>query len=132
MNDYATAGTFGGRFQEGTRYTNTTAQIIYVNQGDAYDGVANAPIVWSVSKDYSGATSISIDIEHRVTGATLLTHTVEYVDATTLRLTLSSSDTAFSALTTDADFGVHPYRVTADYSGEKQSVVRGAATIRRS
>lgn len=132
MSDYATAGTFGARFQEADRYTNTTANIIYVNQGDAYDDTANNAIAWEVSKDYSGADSLTLVIEHRVTGAVLLSHAVTYIDATTLKAYLSSSDTAFSTLTTDADFGVHPYRVEADYSGEVQTVVRGAVTIRQS
>ena len=132
LSDYATAGTFGGRFQEADRYTNTTANIIYVNQGDAYDDTANNAIAWAVAKDYSGADSLTLVIEHRVTGAVLLSHAVTYIDATTLKAYLSSSDTAFSTLTTDADFGVHPYRVEADYSGEVQSAVRGAVTIRQS
>jgi hypothetical protein len=132
LTDYATAGTFGARFQEAERYTNTTANIIYVNQGDAYDDTANNAIAWEVSKDYSGADSLTLVIEHRVTGAVLLSHAVTYIDATTLKAYLSSSDTAFSTLTTDADFGVHPYRVEADYSGEVQSAVRGAVTIRQS
>lgn len=132
LTDYATAGTFGARFQEGRRYSNTTAQIIYINQGDAYDDTANNAITWAVSKDYSSADSLTITIEHRVTGATILSHAVTYTDATTLKLFLSTADTAFSTLTTDADFGVHPYRITADFAGEKQSVVRGAATIRAS
>ena len=132
LSDYATAGTFGGRFQEADRYTNTTANIIYVNQGDAYDDTANNAIAWAVAKDYSGADSLTLVIEHRVTDAVLLSHAVTYIDATTLKAYLSSSDTAFSTLTTDADFGVHPYRVEADYSGEVQSAVRGAVTIRQS
>jgi len=131
LSDYAVSGTFGARFQEADRYTNTTANIIYVNQGDAYDDTANNAIVWLVSKDYSAADSLTLIIEHRVTGSVLLTHAVTYIDATTLKAYLSSSDTAFSTLTTDADFGVHPYRVEADYSGEVQTVVRGAVTIRK-
>lgn len=132
LRDYPTAGTFGARFQEADRYTNTTANIIYVNQGDAYDDTANNAIAFAVSKDYSGADSLTITVEHRVTGATILTHAVTYTDATTLKLFLTSSDTAFATLTTDADFGVHPYRVVADYAGEDQTAVRGVMTIRKS
>jgi hypothetical protein len=131
LSDYAVSGTFGARFQEADRYTNTTAQIRYVTQGDAYDDTANNAIEWSVAKDYSGASSITLTIEHRVTGATLLTHTVTYIDASTLKAYLSSSDTAFSQLTTDADFGVHPYTVVASYSGELETIVNGAISIKQ-
>ena len=132
LSDYAVSGTFGARFQEADRYTNTTAQIRYVTQGDAYDDTANNAIEWSVAKDYSGASSITLTIEHRVTGATLLTHAVTYIDASTLKAYLSSSDTAFSQLTTDADFGVHPYTVVASYSGELETIVNGAISIKQS
>lgn len=132
LQDYTVAGSFGARFQEADRYTNTTAQIKYVNQGDAYDSVANPALQWAVTKDFAGATSITLYVEHRVTGVNLLTHAVTYTDATTLNAYLSSSDTAFSALTTDADFGVHPYWIVADYSGELQTVVKGAMSIQKS
>jgi hypothetical protein len=132
LTDYTVAGSFGARFQESDRYTNTTAQIKYVNQGDAYDDVANPSIQWAVTKDYAGAASIQLYVEHRVTGTNLLTHAITYVDETTLKATLSSSDTAFSDLTTDADFGVHPYWIVANYNGELQTVVKGAMSIQKS
>lgn len=130
LSDYATAGTFGGRFQEGTRFTNTDANIIYLNRGDSYDNTANPMITWPVTKDYTGYTVV-LDITHRVTGASLLSKTIEVQNSTTLRASLSSTDTAFTALTTDADFGAHNYIITATSGGSVDSAVIGAAVIRK-
>lgn len=130
LSDYQVAGSFGARFQEGTRFTNTDANIIYLNQGDSYDNTANPMITWAVTKDYTGYTVV-LEITHRVTGATLLSKTIEVFDSTTLRASLSSTDTAFTALTTDADFGAHSYVITATSGSSVDSAVLGAAVIRK-
>jgi len=131
LSDHQVAGTFGARFQEARRYTNTDAEIRYVVQGDAYDDVANDAIEWAVTTDYSGASSLTLKVYHRVTDELLLSHAVTYVDATTLKAYLSGDDTAFASLTTTADFGVHPYRVVAEVGGETDTVVIGVMSITR-
>ena len=130
LADYATSGTFGGRFQEGDRYTNTSANIIYLNQGDSYDGEANPVLSWNVTKDYTSYT-LQLEITHRVTGTVLLTKAMTALDETTIQASLSSTDTAFADLTTDADFGSHRYVITATSGSSIDSAVIGAVVIRK-
>ena len=130
LSDYATPGTFGARFQEAARYTNTDANIIYVTRGDSYDGTANAQLSFAVTKDYSGWTG-TITVRHRVTDAVLLTASVTVESATELRVSLSTSDTAFALLTTDADFGPHPYDIEMVSGASEQSAVQGVMVVRK-
>lgn len=130
LSDYATPGTFGARFQEAARYTNTDANIIYVTRGDSYDGTANAQLSFAVTKDYSGWTG-TMTVRHRVTDAVLLTASVTVESATELRVSLSTSDTAFALLTTDADFGPHPYDIEMVSGASEQSAIQGVMVIRK-
>lgn len=127
--DYATPGTFGARFQEADRYTNTTANIRYITQGNSYDGTANPEISWAVSKDYTGYDSVVLEIIHRVTGTVLLNKTIAATDATTIKASLSAADTAFTDLTTPEDFGPHRYIITATSGSSVDSAVIGAVVI---
>ena len=126
--DYATPGSFGARFQEADRYTNTSANIRYINQGDSYDGEANPVLSWSVTKDYT-AYSLTLEITHRVTGAVLLSKAIAATDSTTIQASLSSTDTAFTDLTTAADFGAHRYLIKATLGSSVDSAVIGAVVI---
>lgn len=126
--DYATPGTFGARFQEADRYTNTSANIRYVNQGDSYDGTSNPVLTWTVSKDYTAFT-VTLEVIHRVTGATLLSKTISAIDETTIQAPLTATDTAFSDLTTPADFGAHRYIIKATLGSSVDSAVIGAMII---
>jgi len=130
LSDYATPGTFGARFQEAARYTNTDANIIYVTRGDSYDGTANAQLSFAVSKDYSGWTG-TMTVRHRVTDAVLMTASVTVESATELRVSLLTSDTAFALLTTDADFGPHPYDIEMVSGASEQSAIQGVMVIRK-
>ena len=126
--DYATPGTFGARFQEADRYTNTTANIRYITQGNSYDGTANPEISWAVSKDYT-AYDVVLQIIHRVTGTVLLNKAISATDATTIKASLSATDTAFTNLTTPEDFGPHRYIITATSGSSVDSAVIGAVVI---
>ena len=130
LSSYNTPGTFGARFQTGQRFVNTTANIRYVTKGNSYDGVANPVLEWEVTKDYTSYTA-TIEVTHRVTNEVLLSKSVTVVDETTLQLSLSSTDTAFSELTTDADFGPHPYAITATSGSSVDTAVSGAMVIRK-
>lgn len=126
--DYATPGSFGARFQEADRYTNTSANIRYINQGDSYDGEANPVLSWSVTKDYT-SYSLTMEITHRVTGEVLLSKAIAATDSTTIEASLSSTDTAFADLTTAADFGAHRYLIKATLGSSVDSAVIGAVVI---
>lgn len=126
--DYATPGSFGARFQEADRYTNTSANIRYINQGDSYDGEANPVLSWSVTKDYT-SYSLTLEITHRVTGQVLLSKAIAATDSTTIEASLSSTDTAFADLTTAADFGAHRYLIKATLGSSVDSAVIGAVVI---
>lgn len=128
LTDYTTPGTFGARFQEATRYTNTSANIRYVVRGDSYDGTANAALSWAVTKDFSGFTG-TMTIRHRITDAVLLSASVTVQSATELQVSLTTSDTAFALLTTDADFGPHPYDLEMVSGSSEQSAVRGVVVV---
>ena len=129
MSDYTVAGTFGARLQEGTRYTNTSITFIYIQQGDSYDDLGNAKLQWTVTKDYTVGWSGNITIRHRVTGVQIMQAAITVVDATTIKATLTSTDTAFTGLTTDADFGVHPYEIQLTNASVVDTVVNGVAEI---
>lgn len=131
LSDYTVAGTFGARLQEGTRYTNTSITFIYLQQGDSYDDLGNAKLQWTVTKDYTVGWSGNITIKHRVTGVTIMQKAIEIADATTLKATLSASDTAFATLTTDEDFGVHPYEVQLTNASVVDTVITGVAELRK-
>jgi hypothetical protein len=126
--DYATPGSFGARFQEADRYTNTGANIRYINQGDSYDGEANPVLSWSVTKDYT-SYSLTLEITHRVTGEVLLSKAIAATNSTTIEASLSSTDTAFTDLTTAADFGAHRYLIKATLGSSVDSAVIGAVVI---
>ena len=129
LSDYTVAGTFGARLQEGTRYTNTSITFIYIQQGDSYDDLGNAKLQWTVTKDYTVGWSGNITIRHRVTGVQIMQAAITVVDATTIKATLTSTDTAFTGLTTDADFGVHPYEIQLTNASVVDTVVNGVAEI---
>ena len=103
-------------------------QITRLQRNDAYDGTANDPKLFAVSKDFTGWTG-TMTIRHRVTGASLLSKSVTVASPVSLTVSLSSSDTAFALLTTDEDFGPHPFDIEMVSGSSKQSAVKGIAII---
>jgi hypothetical protein len=129
LSDYTTAGTFGARWQEGDRYSNTDAQIKYITRGDSYDDLANSKLEWAVTKDFTSGWTGTFTIRHRTTDSVLATASVTVADATTLKVTLTTSDTAFALLTSDDEFGPHPYDVEMVSGSNEQTIVTGVAVI---
>jgi len=103
--------------------------ITRITRNDAYDGTANAARTFDVNKDYTSGWTGTLTIRHRVTGVVLLTKSVTVSSAMELSVSLSSSDTAFALLTTDEDFGPHPFDIEMVSGSSKQSAVKGIAII---
>lgn len=104
-------------------------QVTRLIRNDAYDGTANAAKSFAATKDYTSGWTGTMTIRHRVTGAVLLSKSVTVSSATGLAVSLSSSDTAFALLTTDEDFGPHPFDIEMVSGSSKQSAVKGIAII---
>jgi len=83
---------------------------IEIIRGATYDGVAKAKLAWTVTKDYTGWAA-TLTIRHRTTRAVLLQKTITVASSTLLEASLTTTDTAFSALTTEDEFGHHPYDI---------------------
>ena len=103
-------------------------QITRIKRNDSYDGTANAVKSFPVTKDYTGWTG-TLTIRHRVLGTSLLSKAVSVASATLLTASLSSSDTAFAALTSDEDFGPHPFDIEMVNGSSRQTAVNGIAII---
>lgn len=103
-------------------------QLTRIRRNDSYDDVANPVKSFPVEKDYDGWTG-TLTIRHRVTGSSLLTKSVTVLSAATITCSLSSTDTAFTLLTMDEDFGPHPFDIEMTSGASKQSAVRGIAII---
>lgn len=104
-------------------------QITRIVRNDSYDGTANAVKSFSVTKDFSSGWTGTLTIRHRATNTSLLSKAVAIASATSLTCTLSSTDTAFTLLTTDEDFGPHPFDIEMVSGSSKQSAVKGIAII---
>ena len=103
-------------------------QVTRFHRNDAYDGTANAVKSFPVEKDFTGWTGV-MTIRHRVTGTSLLSKSVTVASSILLTVTLSSTDTAFALLTSDEDFGPHPFDIEMVSGSSKQSAVKGIAII---
>lgn len=103
-------------------------QITRITRNDSYDGTANGIKTFSVTKDYTGWSG-TLTIRHRVLGTSLLSKSVSVATATSLTASLSSTDTAFTALTSDEDFGPHPFDIEMVNGSSKQTAVTGIAII---
>lgn len=130
LSDWQTPGSFGAYLQGSERYTNPASNLIEIRRNDAYDGTANAVLEWTVSKDYTSGWSGTFTVKHRKTNAVLISKAVTVVDATTLQVSLDSSETSVAGITTDLGFGPHPYDVEMEASGgEKQTAVAGVCNV---
>lgn len=127
-------GYFGANYFGGVSQVTETVAVIGKNQitrikrNDSYDGTANPVKSFPVTKDYTGWTG-TITIRHRVLGTVLLSKAVSVASATLLNASLTSSDTDFSELTTNEDFGPHPFDIEMISGGSKQTAVVGIAII---
>ena len=102
-----------------------------VIRGDDYDGTAHEPLKWTVEKDFQGWSG-AMTIRHRVTQAVLMDSVaIEVNSPTELQAVLTKSNTAFALLTTDRDFGVHPYDVQMKSPSGSTFSIRGIVTIQR-
>lgn len=99
-------------------------------RNDSYDGVANAKLTFAVSKNYTNWTG-TFTIRHRTTNASLCSKSVTVASSTLLEVSLASSDTAFSALVSDDEFGPHPFDVEMVSGSSKQQAVYGVAVVRK-
>lgn len=130
LRDWQNPGTFGAYLQGSNRYTNPESNLIQIRRNDAYDGSANAVLSFTVTKDFTSGWSGTLTIKHRKTNAVLLSKAVTIVDATTIEVSLDTSDTGFAGITTDAGFGPHPYDIEMENgSGAKQTAVAGVANV---
>ncbi len=130
MADHTTSGTFGARLQEGNTYATTNANIKTIRKGDSYDGTANAKLSWTVTKDFTSGWTGTLVIRHRTTGSTLASASIVVVDATTLEATLTTTDTAFTALTSDQEFGPHAYDIQMVNGSSEQTPISGVAILK--
>jgi hypothetical protein len=106
------------------------SSAIYITRHDAYDGVANAKKSFVVTKDYTNWTG-TFTVRHRTTNASLCSKSVTVASSTLLEVSLASSDTAFSALVSDDEFGPHPFDVEMVSGSSKQQAVYGVAVVRK-
>lgn len=110
------------------RVTIDEKVIIRIVRNDAYDGTANPLKSFDVEKDYTGWTG-TMTIRHRETAVSLLSKAISVVSDVLLTVTLASSDTGFTALTAEDDFGPHPFDIEMVSGSSKQTAVRGIAII---
>ena len=103
-------------------------EITRIRRSDAYDGTANPTKSFPVSKDYTGWTG-TLTVRHRVTNASILAKAVTVTSETLLTCSLASTDTAMALLTTDQDFGPHPFDIEMVSGSSKQSAVTGIVIL---
>lgn len=121
-------GAGAGSVSDGTTAIVGQHQIMRLIRNDSYDGTANDVKSFPVTKDYTGWTG-TLTIRHRVLGTSLLSKSVSVATATSLTASLSSTDTAFTDLTSDEDFGPHPFDIEMSSGLSKQTAVTGIAII---
>ena len=116
---------------EATVDTVVSGRVIKrITRNDAYDDIANAVLSLTVTKNfYSWAGTLTI--RHRVSNVVLLTKSVTVASSTLLTCSLSSTDTAFTLLTSNEDFGAHPFDIEMESGASKQTPIRGVAIINR-
>lgn len=135
LSTAVTSDVLSGLVASGTVIGNTDTDdnfpIIYLIRGDAYDGTAHASKAFTVSKDFtSGGWSGTLTIRHRTTGASLSSVSVSVTSANTITASFATSDTAFTALTQDEEFGSHPFDIEMS-DGTSDITYGGAAVIRK-
>jgi len=111
-------------------FENTNVATFTLRKGDSYDGTANPLVSFTVAKDYTGWTGTLV-ITHRVTGATIMSASVTVASSTSLTVTLTTTETAFALLTTDDDFGPHPYDLQMTSGSNSQTASSGVALIKK-
>lgn len=124
LPDLITAGPTGG--------VVTPIGGLEIIRNDSYD-ITTGRLQIQTEIDFTGYAGPHVfTIRHRVLGTQLLQETsgVTVSDAQTVEVELSTSDTAFSMLTTDADFGLHPYDLQM-VDGSSIKTIRGVATIKK-
>ena len=126
LNEIAAAVQQAGQATPG--FIPSTAVVKTIRRNDSYDGTANALYSFTVDKNYTGWTG-TFTIRHRVTNASLLSKSVTVASSTLLTCSLSSSDTAFALLATDAEFGPHPFDVEMTNGGSEQTAQSGVVVV---
>lgn len=101
---------------------------IELRRGDSYDNVANDKLAFTVDKNYTGWTG-TFTVRHRNTYASLCSASVVVTSSVLLNVTLTASDTAFSALVNDEEFGAHPFDVQMTSGISVKTAVSGYAVI---
>jgi hypothetical protein len=113
-----------------TQATDTAGkQRIDIVRNDAYDGIANPVKTFTVTKDFTGWTGV-LTIRHRVTNTVLLSVSVVVASVGSLTATMTSTDTAFTLLTSSEDFGPHPFDIQM-INGTSKQTINGIAVIIR-
>jgi hypothetical protein len=102
--------------------------VIRMKRGDSYDGTANAVKSFVVTKNFAGWTG-TLTVRHRVTAASLSSVSVTVASATLLTASFAATDTAFAGLTTDDDFGPHPFDIQMVSGASKQTPIEGVVII---
>lgn len=122
-------GTVSSGINRNGSYVDAGAVIIRLTRNDAYDNTANPAKTFTVTKDYTSGWTGTFTIRHKATGVTLLSKSVTVTSATILTVSLVSTDTDFSELTSDEDFGPHPFDIEMVSGSSKQTAVTGIAII---
>src|SRR6056297_598631 len=91
--------------------SETTPDVRQLVRGDSYDGVGNPVLSWTTTRDYASGWTGQFTIRHRVTGSVLVNKEMEIPSANSVRVSLTSTDTAFALLVSDDEFGPHPYDI---------------------
>ena len=66
---------------------------------------------------------------HRLTGALMIEKAVTVSSASSVTVTLSASETTFTDITSDADFGPHPFEIEMTSGTAKQTKWSGACIV---
>ena len=106
-----------------------TNDTLYITRNDAYDDVANDVKNFVVSKDFTSGWTGTFTVRHRVTGIILIAKDVVVASATSITVTLLSSETACCDLVSAEDFGPHPFDVQMRSGVSRQTIAAGVAII---
>jgi hypothetical protein len=127
---YFSAEYFGGSAGgSGTALLIDRKRIIRIVRNDAYDGVANPIFTFGVTRDYTGWTG-TLTIRHRSTGLLIFAKAITVESDIYLTISMTSEETAFPLLTSNEDFGPHPFDIQM-IDGDSRQTIRGIAVITR-
>ena len=115
----------------GSSTTFDSSEIVEVVRGDSYDGTANPLLSFTETTDYSSGWSGTFTVNHRVTGAELLSTTSLTLNSDSIQVSLGSSDTAFALLVSDDEFGPHPFDIELVNGSSTITAKRGVCYVRK-